>query len=69
MQPGSLRIAYPYSNDSSIFSLLVSTFASKVTVSSWDDIVGLDVQISGNVNMNYSLSFAGLYGGADKPIQ
>ena len=46
----------------------MSTFKEKVTVYGWEDIQGLSVNVTGNVNMTYELTFAGLYGGADTPI-
>lgn len=67
--PYQLNLTYPNGNSSSIFSFIVSTVDSKPTVSSWDDLKGLSVRVSGNVNLTYSLSFAGLYGGDDKPIK
>lgn len=69
VSPGELTLSYPRGNASSIFSLLVSTFTTKRTVSGWDDVQGLAVNVSGNVDPDYSLSFAGLHGGADEPIR
>ena len=66
--PWSLNLTYPDGNDTSIFTLLVSTFTKKRSVMSIDDIQGLDVKISGTVNETYALSFAGSYGGADDLI-
>lgn len=40
----------------------------KNTVQSWADLVGLSVEVTGNVDMNYNLTFSGAYGGAGKPI-
>ncbi|KKY19193.1 hypothetical protein UCRPC4_g04567 [Phaeomoniella chlamydospora] len=66
--PWSLNITYPAGDSSSIFSFIVSTVKSKPTMSSWDDLEGLSVNVTGNVNLTYSLSFAGLNGGADETI-
>lgn len=46
----------------------MAPYTQKKQITSWDDIVGLNVSVTGNVNMNYSLSFAGIYGGADTVI-
>ncbi|KAI8711274.1 hypothetical protein NCS52_01503300 [Fusarium sp. LHS14.1] len=67
--PGQLTLSYPNGHSGSIFSLLVGTFKSKRTVSGWEDVMGLNVTISGNVNMTYGLSFGGHYGGSDSPIR
>ncbi|RSL40068.1 hypothetical protein CEP53_013610 [Fusarium sp. AF-6] len=67
--PGQLTLSYPNGNSGSIFSLLVGTFKSKRTISGWEDIVGLKVAVSGNVNTTYGLSFGGQYGGSDSPIR
>lgn len=64
--PGRLNITYPYGTNASIFSFVVSTFANKTTITGWDDLPSLDVNVTGNVNMTYGLSFAGLFGGKDK---
>lgn len=40
----------------------VSPFAAKEDVYSWDDVQGADVTIEGNINMAYSLGYAGEYG-------
>ncbi|KAJ8070823.1 hypothetical protein OCU04_001184 [Sclerotinia nivalis] len=66
--PGSLNLTYPEGNDTSIFTFLLSPFAAKRTISSLEDIQGLNLQVSGTVNMNYTLSFAGGFGGADATI-
>lgn len=70
---GTLDISYPYWTNASTFQLLVSPFnitpwKAKKQVSSWSDMVGLNVSVSGNVNMTYTLSFAGIYGGSDDLI-
>jgi len=73
--PGQLNLTYPHGTSASVFTLLVSSFntapfalGKKREISSWDDVVGLSVKVSGNVNMTYALSFAGTYGGADTVI-
>ena len=37
-------------------------------MSSWADLVGLSVNVTGNVDLKYDLSFAGANGGDDEPI-
>lgn len=67
--PGVLNVTYPYGNETSIFSLLVGTFKERRTIAGWDDIPGLDVKVTGNIDGNYSLSYGGQYGGADSVIR
>ncbi|KAH7148248.1 hypothetical protein EDB81DRAFT_688108 [Dactylonectria macrodidyma] len=69
VNPMNLTLSYPYGTASSIFTLVVGTFANKKTVSGWEDVQGLDVTVSGNVNEKYALSFGGSYGGANSPIR
>ncbi|KAK2779974.1 hypothetical protein FQN53_001160 [Emmonsiellopsis sp. PD_33] len=57
-RPGSLNITYPLGDSSSTFQLLVSPFRSKTEVSTWDDIQGLSVKVSGTVDQNYTLSYS-----------
>jgi hypothetical protein len=64
-----LNLSYPYGTSTSHFSLLVSPFAKSKDVYSWDDIQGASVTIEGNVNMTYSLGYAGAYGGAYSTIK
>ncbi|KAF6804714.1 hypothetical protein CSOJ01_10003 [Colletotrichum sojae] len=67
--PNKLTLSYPNGTADSIFTLVVGTFLKKHTVSSWADVQGLNVSVSGNVNETYALSFAGQYGGADKTLR
>ncbi|UPL02755.1 hypothetical protein LCI18_013689 [Fusarium solani-melongenae] len=67
--PGQLILSYPTGHSGSIFSLLVGTFKNKRTISGWEDVAGLKVAVSGNVNTTYGLSFGGHYGGSDSPIR
>jgi hypothetical protein len=62
--PWMLNLTYPLGNANSTFILLVSPFKLKKDISGWDDIQGLSVEISGNVDGNFSLGWAGSYGGA-----
>ena len=67
--PGSLNLTYPIGTTKSIFSLIVSTFAAKKTVSSLKDIQGLTVNATGSVDPKYKISFAGSYGGESATIK
>lgn len=67
--PGMLNLSYPYGTSASQFTLLVSPFAAKKDVYSWQDVQGANVTIEGNVNMIYSLGYAGEYGGAYSVIK
>jgi hypothetical protein len=64
-----MNLTYPYGTANSIFSIIVGTFRNAKYVSSWDDVQGLSVKVSGNVNMTYSLGFAGENGGAYSTIK
>jgi hypothetical protein len=61
--PGSLNLTYPDGTEKSVFTMLVSTFDKKRTISSLSDVQGLTVNVSGNVLSNYSIGFAGQGGG------
>ena len=59
--PGYLNLTYPRGTSASQFQFLVSPFETQKNVASWEDIVGLDVTVSGNMdpnslNISYSLS-------------
>lgn len=69
VSPRKLSLSYPYGNASSIFTFVVGTFSEKWTVAGWEDVQGLKVEVSGNVDPEYALSFAGSYGGSDSPIR
>ncbi|KAB8301274.1 hypothetical protein EYC80_003159 [Monilinia laxa] len=66
--PGSLNLTYPEGNDTSIFTFLVSPFAAKKTISRLEDIQGLNLTVSGSTDKNFTLSYAGQYGGTDATI-
>lgn len=65
----SLNLTYPLGDVNSIFSFIVSPFKAKRDVTSWDDVQGLSIHVSGNVNMSYSIGYAGTYGGAYSTIK
>ncbi|CAJ2508499.1 Uu.00g135250.m01.CDS01 [Anthostomella pinea] len=66
---GKLNLTYPNGNSSSVFTLVVSTFTKMRTLTGWDGVQGLDVNVSGNANTSYSLSFGGEYGGSSSTIR
>jgi hypothetical protein len=67
---GYLEVSYPQGNASSTFSFLVGTngWDGKRNVESWQDIEGLKVNVSGTVDLEYEVQFAGLLGGKGKVI-
>ena len=67
--PGQLNLSYPLGDSTSTFSFLVSPFAAKKTISSWADVQGLTVEVTGNVDGNFTVGYAGSYGGAYTTIK
>ncbi|KAK2031077.1 hypothetical protein LX32DRAFT_557753, partial [Colletotrichum zoysiae] len=67
--PNKLSLSYPNGTADSIFTFVVGTFLKKPTVAGWADVQGLAVDVSGNVNETYALSFAGSVGGTGSPIR
>jgi hypothetical protein len=65
----TLNMTYPLGTDASIFTFTVSTFAKKIEIAGWQDVQGLDVKVSGNVNLTYALSYTGQYGGSGSLIR
>ncbi len=66
---GELKLTYPKANCSSQFTFLVAPnplYANK-NLYSWDDVVGVNVSVSGNVNLKPVISFCGLFGGTCEP--
>jgi hypothetical protein len=68
--PGTLELSYPQGNATSGFSFLVGTnsWEGKRDVGSWADVEGLRVNVTGSVDVNYTVTFNGLVGGVGKPI-
>ena len=66
---GELELVYPYGNCSSQFTFLVAPnpLHSNTNIYSWDDVVGIDVNVSGNMKMEPVISFCGLVGGTCVP--
>ncbi|KAH7304675.1 hypothetical protein B0I35DRAFT_454545 [Stachybotrys elegans] len=54
-----LSLKYPLGNKTSIFSLVIGTFPDALTIASLDEIPGLEISTSGNVDPNYKWSFVG----------
>ncbi|KAF2134788.1 hypothetical protein P153DRAFT_278948 [Dothidotthia symphoricarpi CBS 119687] len=61
---GSLDLTYPMANETSGFSFLVGTnsWDGKRDVASWADVEGVNVKVTGSVDMNYTVAFNGLHG-------
>lgn len=66
VQPGRLGLAYPKGNESSIFTFLVvsNPVRQKRDILSWDDVMGLSVNVSGSIDLTPQISFCGLLGGS-----
>lgn len=67
---GYLELSYPQGNSSSGFSFLVGTnsWDGKRDVASWADVEGVNVNVTGTVAQNYTVTFNGAVGGAGSPI-
>ncbi|KAI4703713.1 hypothetical protein J4E89_009936 [Alternaria sp. Ai002NY15] len=70
VEEGSLTLEYPMGNSSSAFSFLVGTngWDGKRDVRSWADVEGVDVVVSGSVDLEAEVTFNGLVGGAGEVI-
>ncbi|KAH6967981.1 hypothetical protein BKA56DRAFT_497921 [Ilyonectria sp. MPI-CAGE-AT-0026] len=68
VKPWKLTLSYPYGNADSVFTFVVDTFTAKRTITGWQDVPGLSVAVSGNINQTLDLSFAGTYGGSLDPM-
>ncbi|PNS18465.1 hypothetical protein CAC42_6282 [Sphaceloma murrayae] len=66
--PGTLNLTYPYGDQGSVFSFMVSPFKEKGDVSGWDDLLGLKVEVDGNMEEKYNVTFQGAFGGAGGPV-
>jgi hypothetical protein len=67
----TLNLTYPSGNSTSSFSFLVGTNSKygKRDVASWSDIEGVSIDVEGTVNLNYTISFNGIVGGAGDMIK
>lgn len=65
-----LELSYPQGNSSSAFSFLVGTngWDGKRDVKSWADVEAVKVNVTGSVDLNNTVTFNGLRGGAGKVI-
>lgn len=68
--PGHLEVRYPAGNASSSFSFLVGTngWGGKRDVTSWDDVEGVKVNVTGSVDLRVGVEFGGPVGGKWKPV-
>lgn len=65
----ALNLTLPLGTNASIFTFTVSPFKDKIEIAGWEDVQGLDVKVSGSVNLTYALSYAGMYGGSSSLIR
>jgi hypothetical protein len=65
-----LELSYPQDNAMGGFSFLVGTngWEGKRDVRSWEDVEGVKVNVSGTVDLKYTVEFNGLHGGKGKTI-
>ena len=66
---GELELGYPSVNCSSQFTLLVSPNPLNASkgIFSWDDVTGINVDVSGTMNPKPAIGFCGLVGGTCEP--
>ncbi|KAK0389061.1 hypothetical protein NLU13_2637 [Sarocladium strictum] len=68
VSPKQLKVTYPEGTGESIFVFVASPSLAKRDVQSWADIQGVSISVSGNVNAEPEITFAGRYGGDGSPI-
>ncbi|KAE8362495.1 hypothetical protein BDV27DRAFT_166199 [Aspergillus caelatus] len=56
--PGYLNLTYPQGTSCSQFQFLVSPFTQKKDVAGWEDLVGLNVRVSGTFDPKLSVSYS-----------
>ncbi|KNG84741.1 hypothetical protein ANOM_005543 [Aspergillus nomiae NRRL 13137] len=56
--PGYLNLTYPQGTPDSQFQFLVSPFTQKKDVAGWEDLVGLDVRVSGTFDPKLRVSYS-----------
>lgn len=54
-----LSLQYPQGTSRSYFSLIIGTFKDELTLGSIEDIPGVDISVSGNVDPAYRWAFVG----------
>ncbi|ROV99698.1 hypothetical protein VSDG_02963 [Cytospora chrysosperma] len=66
VSPYRLSLTYPRGNQSSVFTFIVvsNPLGQKRDVLDWDDVMGLNVNVSGTVDLEHQVAFCGLLGGA-----
>ena len=67
VSPYQLKISYPDGAANSSFVFYVSPSLRQRDVYSWSDVQGVNISVSGNINMTPSIGFAGHNGGAYSP--
>lgn len=67
VSPNRLKLTYPDGGADSVFAFFVSPSLHQPNVEGWDDIQGVSISISGNVDEAFTLTFAGRYGGVAGP--
>lgn len=63
-----IELSYPKGDADSVFRFIVGTQKSNPNFESWDDLKGLKITVSGNVDENSELTFGGTYGGDEGTI-
>jgi hypothetical protein len=68
---GVLEVRYPRGDGKSTFQFFVGTNSKvgKRDVRGWEDVEGLSVVVGGTIDVDYSVTFHGLVGGAGKTIK
>ncbi|KAK2598361.1 hypothetical protein N8I77_011781 [Diaporthe amygdali] len=66
VQPYRLELTYPKGNESSIFTFIIGSnpLGQKRDVLEWGDVMGLNVNVSGTVDLSHEVAFCGLAGGS-----
>lgn len=67
VSPKRLNITYPDGGANSSFVFFISPSVLQPNVATWEDIQGASITLSGNVDDDYQVAFAGRYGGAYDP--
>ncbi|KAH8771030.1 hypothetical protein F5883DRAFT_492899 [Diaporthe sp. PMI_573] len=69
VQPYRLKLTYPKGNESSIFTFIIGSnpLGQKRDVVEWGDVMGLNVNVSGTVDLSHEVAFCGLAGGSCEP--
>lgn len=67
----SLELTYPDGNATSGFSFMVGIngWGGKRDVSQWADVEGININVTGSVSLDYTVTFNGMFGGVGDPIK